>query len=129
MLPLPSDLIKRVEKLIFNFVWGKQDKIRRRSLICSLTLGGLNMIDVGSFFQSLKATWINLFRSEKDWTFISNFHMNKLAPLNIILKISFQDLNEMQCLYSLPGNQEILLSYCRSRPNEEIESNQYFITN
>ena len=123
MLPLPSDLIKRVEKLIFNFVWGKQDKIRRRSLICPLTLGGLNMIDVGSFFQSLKATWIHRFRSDKDWTFISNYHMNKLAPLNIILKMSFQDLNEMQCLCLLPKfYQEILLSYCRSRPNEEIES-------
>ena len=58
MLPLPPDLIKRVEKSISNFLWVKQDKIRRRSIIYPLIDGGLHMIDVSSFFESLKTTWI-----------------------------------------------------------------------
>ena len=33
MLPTPDAQLKKIEKLIFNFLWGKVDKIRRRSLI------------------------------------------------------------------------------------------------
>ena len=56
MLPWPPNLIKIVDKSIYHFLWGKQDKICRRSLICPLIEGGLNMIYVSSFFESLKAT-------------------------------------------------------------------------
>ena len=81
------------------------------------------MIDVSSFFESLKATWIHRFKDEKDWTFIPNYYMNRLAPFDITLQISFQSTNEMPCLFSLPKfYQEVLISYCKSKPNKEIKS-------
>ena len=124
MLPWPPDLIKRVEKSIYNFLRGKKDKICRRSLICPLIEGSLNMIDVSRFFKSLKAIWIHRFKDEKDWTFIPNYFINRLAPFNITLQMSFQSANEMPCLSLLPKfYQEVLLiSYCKSKPKKEIKS-------
>ena len=39
-----------------NTFWGKIDCIRRHSIICSQNNGGLNMIDIESYFLALKAS-------------------------------------------------------------------------
>ena len=45
-LPIPDGFIKQLETAIYNFIWGKRDKIRRRSMICDHDKGGINMIDL-----------------------------------------------------------------------------------
>ena len=52
-------IIKKIEKFTYNFIWGKKYKIRRRSLICSHSNGGINMIEKQCFFQAIKASWMN----------------------------------------------------------------------
>ena len=60
VLPNPPDkFIKELESTIFNFIWsGNPDKIKRTSLMNRIEDGGLNVMHLQSFVQSLKGTWI-----------------------------------------------------------------------
>ena len=59
LLVVPDGVIKRLESMLFRFLWGKKDKVNRLRTIQSLDAGGLNMIDVKTLFKSLKAIWVN----------------------------------------------------------------------
>ena len=49
---------KTIEKCIYDFVWNKTDRIKRKTMINDLQNGGLNMLDMESKVISLKAAWI-----------------------------------------------------------------------
>ena len=51
--------IKEANKLFYTFLWnGKCDKIKRDVMINDYPNGSLKMIDIQSFSNSLKVTWI-----------------------------------------------------------------------
>ena len=49
---------KRLETLLFNFIWQGPSKVRKDILIKDTTEGGLRMIDLNAFITALKTTWI-----------------------------------------------------------------------
>ena len=59
-LPNPSpQTVKRIEKLMYEFIWdGKPKKIKRDILTMGYESGGLKMIDLDNFINSLKICWI-----------------------------------------------------------------------
>ena len=66
--------IKRIDKLMYEFIWdGKPEKIKRDTLIKNYESGGLKMIDLETFIDSLKITWIKRFIESDD-----NGILNKL---------------------------------------------------
>ena len=60
-----------MNKLFFNFLWNnKPDKIKRSIAKQKLLKGGLGMVDVKNFEESLKLTWIKkFFESSAAWKF------------------------------------------------------------
>ena len=42
-----KNYVKKTQRLIFNFVWDKTERIKRNTLIGDITKGGLNIVDVG----------------------------------------------------------------------------------
>ena len=76
-LPYPNaPLIKKLNSLVYSFVWdNKPDKINRKLITNSYGNGGLNMVDIDIFIkcqkiawvkrliQNSKAPWANLFSS------------------------------------------------------------------
>jgi hypothetical protein len=55
---------KEIESKCFKFIWdGKPDKVKRNTMIGNFEMGGLNMIDIGSYFASLRASWVSRFVS------------------------------------------------------------------
>ena len=57
-----KETIKRIEQLIYAFLWdNKPGKIKRSTLNKYYNQGGLRMIDVEKFIWSLKASWIKRF--------------------------------------------------------------------
>lgn len=59
-LPSPSHTtIKELNNVFYSFLWkGKPDPIKRTIAIRKLQDGGLGMVDLGRFNESLKLTWI-----------------------------------------------------------------------
>ena len=59
VLPKPSvRRIKELETIMFNFIWGKSDKIKRTTMKNVKTEGGLQVPDVGAQADSLKICWV-----------------------------------------------------------------------
>ena len=70
-LPIPPGFSKKLEVIMYNFIWGKRDKICRRSMICNHEEGGINMIDIDRHFLALKASWVSRIKSSnKPWNIL-----------------------------------------------------------
>ena len=51
----PPQTVKIIEKLMYEFIWdGKPEKIKRDILTMGSESGGLKMIDIDNFINSLK---------------------------------------------------------------------------
>ena len=56
-----SHILKRIESLMFSFVWGGQDRIKRSQFCQSHDNGGVKMVNILEFIHSLKLTWLRRF--------------------------------------------------------------------
>jgi hypothetical protein len=80
---VPDIYHKEIEKKCFKFIWnGKPDKVKRILIINSYERGGLQMIDIKSYFISLRATWVSRLVTGN----ISNWKLIPLKYLNAIGK-------------------------------------------
>ena len=55
---VPDYIVKRLEGILFKFLWQSKDKVKRVRMIQNLESGGLNMINIKAFCHSLSANWI-----------------------------------------------------------------------
>ena len=61
---VPEKYRKEIESKCFKFIWdGKPDKVKRNTMIGNFEMGSLNMIDIESYFTSLRASWVSRFVS------------------------------------------------------------------
>ena len=73
---VPDIYHEEIEKKCFKFIWNdKPDKVKRNLIINSYERGGLQMIDINSYFIALRATWVSRLVTGN----ISNW---KLTPLS-----------------------------------------------
>ena len=49
LLVVPEGVIKQIETLLYRFLWGTRDKVKRVNILQDVKHGGLNMVDVKSF--------------------------------------------------------------------------------
>ena len=97
---LPSTVIKRINTLLFKFIWCKQDiykedelkhvteRVKRTSIIQKHENQGLNMIDMDCMQISLAINWVKRLKETGNgsWKHIIKFHLNKICPNLGILK-------------------------------------------
>ena len=59
VLETPKQVIKTINKLLFNFIWkSKIDKVKRNTIIGNFDDGGLKMVDIESQIKALKIMWV-----------------------------------------------------------------------
>ena len=80
------------------------------------------MIEMESFFLSLKAAWAaRLVNTSYPWAYIAKHYLNKLAPFSIIYNMSFQERGDMVCIESLPKfYQEVIVGITKSKVCNQI---------
>ena len=81
-LPDPSETLqKAIEVELWSFLWhGKKDRIKRTKIVQSVQDGGLGMVDLRSFINGLKISWIKrLWASNSAW---ANFARRTIKSLN-----------------------------------------------
>ena len=101
LLTTPDDeFIRGINRIIFNFIWNKKDRIRRNTLVGDKLKGRINIVDIQSKFKVLKASWIP-----------------KILSCNHELKASVEEttdsfLNEQEMLhYSIPNFYREIMTY------------------
>ena len=73
--------VKNFEKLCLDFLWsGRNAKVAKIDAFNSLGQGGLSMVDIGSFWQALKCSWIRrLVKSDAFWPKILEFNLDRIG--------------------------------------------------
>jgi len=90
MLNIPEGIIKSVNRIIYNNLWGARDKIKRNCIINKKEHFGLSMIDVESQFLSLKAKWLHrLIKCKTSLSIIPNYFFLRLGCLKYCTNMSF----------------------------------------
>ena len=80
-LPTPPGVLKTINSILYDFLWdGKGDKIKRATMINSYAKGGLKMLDIQSFNESLKMKWIQGYLNEENkgkWKLFFDHYLGK----------------------------------------------------
>lgn len=76
-----EDYIKSINKLIYNFIWNKIDRIKRNTLIGHVKEGGQGITDVKSKINALKASWVPRLKETKQC--IKSYVNSYCTPINI----------------------------------------------
>ena len=109
LLVVPSNITKKIESMLYDFLWRSKDKVKRAKVIEEIKHGGLNMVDTKSLFMSFKAVWITrLLNSDPtihSWAQITHFNYKPFLECNTQLvfnsddKVNFPDLNQLSPFY------------------------------
>ena len=89
ILPLPpTDYIKDINKLIYNFLWNSRDRIKRNTLIGPVKSGGIGIVDIETKFKALKASWIpRLYKGNgSTYSFLCDILYKHSISMNYLLK-------------------------------------------
>ena len=84
-MPNPTqDILKKVNELIFTFIWSSPvHRVKKELLQKDFCEGGLKMINLNLFILSLKTTWVRkLFRTQCKWDNILFSTINQETLLN-----------------------------------------------
>ncbi|PIK36905.1 pol-like protein [Apostichopus japonicus] len=126
----PIGFIKELESIIFDFIWGgSSDKVKRSSMINRLADGGLKVIHINSFINSLKCTWIKRYCNDihGPWKIFFDLELYKLGK---------QFLFQCNCNkrdISIPNNfvSQIIKAWCEISFNNPTDNygNQFLWNN
>lgn len=118
VLPTPEEVIKRVKILIYYFLWGERDKVKRKTISNSRINGGLGMIDVDVFFTSLKASWVGRIQcSDGKWSDVFKMYLTRIKiPHDYVWKMSFRNIQHFPLLNAIPRfYQDIILAFNKAK--------------
>ena len=91
---IPDYVLPRLNTIVYNFLWENKKRIKRKTLIGKFEDGGIEMIDINSYFKAIKVTWIKrLMNSDSNWSVIGNHLINQFDGKNLLLRITTSDNN------------------------------------
>ena len=77
----PQQTIKRIEKIMYNFLWdGKPETIKRDILTENYDKGGLKLIDINMFINSLKISWIKRILESENNGILNKIYLQTFQP-------------------------------------------------
>ena len=79
----PSYYLKKIEKLLIDFVWkNKRHEINKKNLYLKYDMGGLNMVNIEEFDLGLKLTWVRkTLQNDTEWKDFALEHKIDRLPL------------------------------------------------
>ena len=122
VLIIPDHVIPKIKNLIFRYLWGKRDRIKRSNVSKMVIHGGLNMTDIDSFFKSLKASWVSRFSSiTGKWIDLLKFYVERKGlTIDYFMKTNVSVAKNSPLMHSLPQfYQDVFMAFnkCKSVKN------------
>ena len=122
-LPSPNEKIMReINQILFSFVWGStRNPLKRKRLCQSLELNGLEMIDLRSYCNSLKMSWIRRFVGRKDRTW--HLVVPEILRNNFVWNFGVTSLRKVVGNLSNPFWKDVISSWITFSKAFEIPDN------
>ena len=111
---------KEIMKIIYQFLWHSRERIKRRVLINCIDEGGINMIDVESFFGALKASWVNRLSEQNNcsWKLIPLSYFENISPNFSVFQMNFDRETIFPIIKNIPEfYTQVLINYNKSKLN------------
>lgn len=92
-LHVNQKVLKKIDKMLFNFVWRNKNHYIKKSVIMNpYDKGGLNFLDFYTLNYTFKINWLRQFfkRPSLIWNFIPNFIFSKLGGLDFLLFCNYK---------------------------------------
>ena len=102
MIGMPLNIQKKVNDLVFKFIWKSPDKVKRSVLCADLNKGGLKMFDLISKVKTQGITWLKRFLepNEAGWKDILVNYLDKYGG-KCLLKHNF-DVKKLPDYVNIP---------------------------
>ena len=104
----------KIKKILYSCV-NKNRKRIKKVLIRQITSGGINMLDLESFYKSLQCSWINRI-VENSNNIIGNSIIDNFGEDKLLLRINYVNISYINNIISLFYKQ-ILKSHLSSKFN------------
>lgn len=119
MLAVPENVVKNLNTLLYEFIWGKKDSIKRNVIINDVKHGGLQMLDVEALFSSVKASWVVRYLNaspDEVWPIVANKYFTLLGDKFLLFKLNCSDAKAFPILKQFPAfYREVYSSYNLSK--------------
>ena len=85
LLPIPSEIVKKINKIFFKYPWKSKENVKRIKLLKPSKDGGINIIHIESMFRALKAAWIPRLiinaadPTNQSWAQLAHFFISKFV--------------------------------------------------
>ena len=102
---IPEKYKKQIESKCFKFIWnGKPDEVKRNTLIGDFEKSGLKIIDIESYFISLKTSWVSRLADSKfsNWKLIPLKYLNVFGKKMLIFNMNIDVKKHKQFLNNIP---------------------------
>ena len=129
ILNLPEHVIKDINTCLFQFIWGGNDRVKRKTIISDYVEGGLKMIYLPHFLDCLKFSWIKRLQNDSiaNWKNIALYELRKtMLGVNIFTcncnyvslnNIYKKELTDMSIFY-----RKIVELWLRCKSSQPIEN-------
>ena len=90
MISIPSEIVKEVNSIFYNFIWNGKAKVKRCALISDIDKGGLKMLDIESMISARRVICLKKFLEDYPSTWKSFLNCCILSVGgNLILHCNF----------------------------------------
>ena len=114
---MPPDITLKIEKVLYSFLWKNRERIKRKILIRKIKNGGINMLDVESFFKSLQCSWITRIVKNSN-NLIGNSIIDNFGADKLLLKINNINISYINNIIS-PFYKQVFKSYLSTKSLDE----------
>ena len=145
LLPVPKGIETDINDIFFKFIWKSKDKVKRLKLFKHGNEGGVNMTDISTMFEALKASWVFRIQSANQvrdgWMQLADYFTQNLMNTNTIIGLSlgretlFPILEDMHPFYKEVvrsysyANNVNLYAFCDNISNQPLWGNKFININ
>ena len=105
LLPVSCDIVKRINKSIYSFMWNSKDRIRRNVLINKQDKGGIDMVDIDCKVNAIKAAWMSRIVTNPNakWVSFFKYFLHHLdLKLEFLTYLQFRNIKLFPIIKCLP---------------------------
>ena len=117
LFPVPEPIIAKIEKMVSKFLWHGRDRISRNCIINDIENGGINIVDVKTKINSLKAGWVKRWLNHPPWTVVAQSYIEKLGfNFDLLFSMNVKHISDLPVLKQLPVfYQDVWLAFYSSK--------------
>ena len=113
----PKETIKRVEKMMYDFIWdAKPDKIKQEILTSDYDKGGLRMINIEKkIIWSLKISWVKRILQTESNSLLKHLYENVFKQFggNILFECNFNEADNSKHFNKKHFLRDLLLAWSK----------------